>query len=157
MLAESTHLFQDTMPEQADWVIVIGDVDARIYFRKDGEVLFYKNLFTSETVDEEVKPAARVVQGADGRRYRTIAAPATAQRRSRRFVSEACEYLNRMAGKSFSRLMIVAGPATMAAVKACISPHLQSYIHAIAERDIGQLSARQLEGEVLSLFPAKTA
>lgn len=153
MLAESTHLFQDTMPDCPDWVVVIGGTDARIYFRRDGVVLFYKNIFTADTIDEEVKPEPRTFVGPDGRRYRTVNSSAGDKRRRDKFVRELCAYLEPRAGQVFAQVALIAAAETIATLKACIGAQLQKHVFTLVERDVAKLSPRQLEQDVASLFP----
>jgi protein required for attachment to host cells len=153
MIFETTPLRGDLLPERPDWVLIAGEGSARIFYRPADSLIFIKELFSSDAVQEEIKTTqTSAVMDTSGRRYKIVKSQSSKQREAALFCRELAAYLDAAREKDFGRLVLVAAPVLLTWIKASLSPKTLKRLLGEAEIDLTQSSGRELEKHVAALF-----
>lgn len=123
-IAETSHLHAEAAPADATWIVVIDMQKARVFFERDGQLLFLKEFFPAQIGDEDLH-SERNYKDIDGQRYRIIASRSAARRRASNFVSDLLAHLDVLKTVQFGKMVIVGEASVTEMAQAALPPELR--------------------------------
>lgn len=156
MIFETNLLRAAPLPERPDWIVIIGETTARVFYMRGDKLVFIKELISRKAAAEALRPVVHpIVTGRDGRRYRTVTSKSSARLNASVFCKELAGYLDQACARDFDRLVIIAAPGAMIWIKASMTPDVQMRVLAESAIDMTHLSGRDLEKHIEAIYPVK--